>query len=177
MDQDARPPAAPSDPARRGFLRLASIVLGTLVAVLLLIPLVGSLIGPSFRRKPNPFARVAPVDSLPAGTPVMLSFTVPSTDAFLRRTDVHEVWAVRRSASDVVVFSPICPHLGCRVAWDARTGHFECPCHGSVFAPDGKVLGGPAPRPLDTLPVRIENGELSVRWEQFRVGVARKIPV
>ncbi|MGE5188986.1 MAG: ubiquinol-cytochrome c reductase iron-sulfur subunit [Gemmatimonadota bacterium] len=180
MDENARSSAAPAeaaDAARRGFLKLASGVLGALVGVLLAIPLVGALLGPSFRRRMAPFAQVASVDSLPVGTPVTLSLAVPSTDAFLRKTDVHEVIALRNSATDVVAYSPICPHLGCHVAWDPKTGHFECPCHGSVFAPDGKVLAGPSPRPLDTLPIRIEQGMLAVRWEVFRVGIARKIPV
>lgn len=35
-----------------------------------------------------------------------------------------------------------------------------CPCHSSVFSPDGKVLGGPAPRPLDRYHVKIENTRL-----------------
>jgi hypothetical protein len=39
------------------------------------------------------------------------------------------------------------------------------------------VLGGPAPRRLDTLPVKIENGELYVEWKQFKSGTPDKIPV
>jgi Rieske Fe-S protein len=42
---------------------------------------------------------------------------------------------------------------------------------------DGTVLGGPAPRRLDTLPVKIENGELSVEWIQYKSGTPEKIPV
>jgi nitrite reductase/ring-hydroxylating ferredoxin subunit len=40
----------------------------------------------------------------------------------------------------------ICTHLGCVVAPSAEG--FECPCHGSRFARDGKVVQGPAPSPL-----------------------------
>ncbi len=51
--------------------------------------------------------------------------------------------------------SAICTHLRCTVgnfvppdgAW--REAHARCPCHGSIFAKDGRVLQGPAPRPLD----------------------------
>jgi cytochrome b6-f complex iron-sulfur subunit len=40
----------------------------------------------------------------------------------------------------------ICTHLGCVVS---ATGEgFECPCHGSRFGKDGKVVQGPAPSPL-----------------------------
>ena len=40
----------------------------------------------------------------------------------------------------------ICTHLGCIVAPEADA--FACPCHGSRFARDGRVVRGPAPSPL-----------------------------
>jgi menaquinol-cytochrome c reductase iron-sulfur subunit len=46
-----------------------------------------------------------------------------------------------------------------------------------VFDINGKVLGGPAPRPLDTLPYKIENGRVFVQWEQFKVGTTEKIRI
>jgi cytochrome b6-f complex iron-sulfur subunit len=42
--------------------------------------------------------------------------------------------------------SAICTHLGCIVKPDPRG--FICPCHGSIFDPEGGVVGGPAPTPL-----------------------------
>jgi menaquinol-cytochrome c reductase iron-sulfur subunit len=41
----------------------------------------------------------------------------------------------------------------------------------------GKVLGGPPPRPLDTLPVKVENGEVHVMFETFRTGIEEKVMV
>jgi Rieske Fe-S protein len=40
--------------------------------------------------------------------------------------------------------SATCPHMGCIVQWNGFEKCWDCPCHGSQFAPDGKVLNGPA---------------------------------
>ncbi|KAA1433044.1 FAD-dependent oxidoreductase [Mycolicibacter arupensis] len=44
--------------------------------------------------------------------------------------------------------SPICPHLGGIVNWNEVDRAWECPLHGSRFAPDGSLLEGPATRGL-----------------------------
>lgn len=57
--------------------------------------------------------------------------------------------------------SKICTHLGC-VILDSDNG-FRCPCHGSLFAPDGKVLKGPAPRDLEWYAIEsLPGGQLVV---------------
>ncbi|WP_426404621.1 FAD-dependent oxidoreductase [Streptomyces sp. R-07] len=42
-----------------------------------------------------------------------------------------------------------CTHMGCELGFNEAEQTWECPCHGSRFAPDGTVLQGPATRPLE----------------------------
>lgn len=46
----------------------------------------------------------------------------------------------------ISALSLVCPHLGCIVK--EGDGGFHCPCHGSQFDENGKIIGGPAPRSL-----------------------------
>ena len=68
------------------------------------------------------------------------------------------------AAAGVVGYSAICTHLCCTVSdWDAKQNLFVCPCHHSYFDPrvQGKVVTGPAPRPLPLLPLKLVNGTLA----------------
>jgi len=170
-------PAADSGRSRRRFLEAAAKVLAGLVAAVGAVPLAASVIGPIFRRPAAHFARVGRVDAFPLGEPVNPTFEYRTDDAYLHTIVLHDVWLVRRSATEVTVFSAVCPHLGCHYYWHAKARQFICPCHASVFSIEGRVLAGPSPRPLDTLPARIEEGELLVKWQRFELGMSRKVPL
>jgi cytochrome b6-f complex iron-sulfur subunit len=59
--------------------------------------------------------------------------------------------------------SSICTHLGCNVRYEANHERFACPCHGSVFDSLGRVVHGPAPRPLRWFGLSLSSrGELVV---------------
>lgn len=55
-----------------------------------------------------------------------------------------------------------CTHLGCTVSWQSEKNGFFCPCHASNFDQHGEVVNPPAPRPLDTLAIHIEEGQVLV---------------
>lgn len=71
-------------------------------------------------------------------------------------------YLVRLADGGLLALSRQCTHLGCSVPWDGEKGRFVCPCHASSFDARGEVLSAPAPRPLDTFPVRVENGVVKV---------------
>ena len=162
---------------RRKFLKRAVGLMSALVAATLTVPLIGGIVGPSFRRRKPKWAIVGDISSLVVGRPTHMKFPLKTEDAYLRQTVIHEIWVTRHAPAEVTVFSPICPHLGCHYNWYPETTEFVCPCHGSIYSIDGKVLGGPAPRPLDTLPWKLEKDVLSVQWEQFKVGIPEKVRI
>ena len=58
----------------------------------------------------------------------------------------------------VVALSAICTHQGCTVAPAGK--EIKCPCHGSTSSLTGENTGGPAPRPLAKVSVKVKNGEV-----------------
>jgi glycine/D-amino acid oxidase-like deaminating enzyme/nitrite reductase/ring-hydroxylating ferredoxin subunit len=72
----------------------------------------------------------------------------PGEGAIVRRG--HEQLAVHRADDGALTaVSARCTHLGCLVAWNDGERSWDCPCHGSRFAPDGTVLEGPAVHRLE----------------------------
>jgi cytochrome b6-f complex iron-sulfur subunit len=55
-----------------------------------------------------------------------------------------------------------CPHLGCQVIWNAEREQFICPCHASSFDKYGDLASPPVPRPLDTMALSIDDGQIFV---------------
>jgi len=82
---------------------------------------------------------------------------------------------VQKPDGSIAAFAPACPHLGCGYRWFPAEKRFKCPCHASVFDIDGNVLAGPAPRPLDGLETRVEDGRVFVKFQLFQVGTATKV--
>ncbi|MDI7261111.1 MAG: Rieske 2Fe-2S domain-containing protein [Thermodesulfobacteriota bacterium] len=69
---------------------------------------------------------------------------------------------IQRSEMGFLAFSAVCPHLACIVNWNEMLKKFECPCHGAKFNPNGEVLEGPPPRPLDLYKLQIVEEKLVI---------------
>jgi glycine/D-amino acid oxidase-like deaminating enzyme/nitrite reductase/ring-hydroxylating ferredoxin subunit len=67
------------------------------------------------------------------------------------RDGVAPVAVFRDAMGELHEVSAVCTHLGCVVQWNSAESSWDCPCHGSRFAPDGAVLNGPAAHPLKAL--------------------------
>jgi glycine/D-amino acid oxidase-like deaminating enzyme/nitrite reductase/ring-hydroxylating ferredoxin subunit len=71
----------------------------------------------------------------------------PGEGAIMRQ-GLSKVACYRAEDGSIVRRSAVCTHAGCIVHWNGFEKCWDCPCHGSQFAPDGTVLNGPAVKPL-----------------------------
>lgn len=142
----AKSPRFAPPATRRDFLGLAAVwtAVGACVAAVigtLRLPM------PAVFPESNPRVKLGPPDQFKVGSAT-------------HHPDLS-VWLFRDEAG-LYAISAVCTHLGC-IAGRAENGEFSCPCHGSTFAADGKVLGGPAPKGLNWLALEIApDGQLVV---------------
>ncbi|WP_207782652.1 ubiquinol-cytochrome c reductase iron-sulfur subunit [Phytoactinopolyspora limicola] len=98
-----------------------------------------------------------------AKSPVMLIRMLPEE---LSPFDDRENWHV----DGIIAYSKICTHAGCPISlYERTTHHMLCPCHQSTFdlADNGKVVFGPATRPLPQLPLAVDNEGYLVAQSDF----------
>jgi menaquinol-cytochrome c reductase iron-sulfur subunit len=169
---------------RRGFCaRVGSVVIGGLAA---LTPVVSGLLVvlDPLRRKlaGRTVVRVAHLSALPEdGVPRKFPVISSRVDAWTKSsaTAIGAVYLRREKGKPVEALNVVCPHAGCFVDYVASLHGYHCPCHNSMFALDGAITDpkSPAPRGLDALEVEIRGeGEVWVKFQNYRAGVAKRVP-
>jgi Rieske Fe-S protein len=108
------------------------------------------------------WVRAGTTDDLKPDEPVPRVLAISRADGWYRERARQTVFLVWDGDKQIRALSATCTHLGCQVQWDAKGKKFRCPCHGGVYAADGRVLDGPPPRPLDTIEARIDPRDTSV---------------
>ncbi len=164
----------PEGSRRRFFQWVTRGVMGV-IGFALGIPLVGYVVAPALKRRQKTWVDVGGVNEVPVGEPAQLDYIATIQDGYIETKTQKAIWAMKQSDGQVIAYSPMCPHLGCGYTWDRADKHFKCPCHGSAFDLSGRVLAGPAPRSLDQLPSKVENGRLFVIYKDFKSGVREQI--
>ena len=169
---------------RRRFLGFFTELLLTIIALAVAIPAVAYFLGP-LRRKPGQegadatFLDVGPLSDMPLGQWRLLSLEMVHEDGWKKTRVRHAIWVRREGETEqgITVLSSICPHLGCPINWQPDKSQFLCPCHGGIFNSDGQHTGGPPPRAMDPLEFEVRGGRLWVRWQDFKIGTPKRIPV
>jgi Rieske Fe-S protein len=118
--------------------------------------------GPRAGASQGRWSRAGTTDDLKPDEPVARVLSVSRVDGWYRARARETVFLVWDGDKAIRAMSATCTHLGCQVRWEAKDKKFRCPCHGGVYAADGRVLEGPPPRPLQTVEARIDPSDSSV---------------
>jgi menaquinol-cytochrome c reductase iron-sulfur subunit len=160
MEQSAPEPVIEAEVTRRKFYIGLIYGLWGIIAAALSTPAAIYLLFPPKLRKAPQWMEAGDVSKLDPKDPVEMVFRQNRVDGWKIQSEKSTAWVVKLPNSQIVAFGPQCTHLGCAYHWDENRNYFLCPCHSSTFGIDGKVVSGPAPRPLDRYETKVENGKL-----------------
>ncbi len=165
-----------ADSDRRGLLKALAGFLAAGLAAAGSVPVVGSVLTPLLTKLPRPggFLPALQLDQLETGVPKRVELKSTVVDAWARAVGVvGAAWLLRKPDGSVSALSSVCPHSACSIGLKSKDA-FGCPCHDSSFSFDGKPTSGPSPRAMDPLEVQVKNGQVSVRWARFKIGVKER---
>jgi len=145
---------------RRHFYIAAIYGIWAAISAALGIPALIYLFFPPKVRKQDQWVEVGDVNKFAPDSPVELTYRRTRVDGWKVISEKSTAWVVKRPDNSIVAFGPQCTHLGCAYHWDETKNDFLCPCHSSIFSIDGKVLSGPAPRPLDRYETKLDGSKL-----------------
>ena len=151
--------------SRRTFYNVCINGLGALIGAALAIPAAAYLLIKPQSTKAAGWVEAADLTQLQPQKPEEVVFRRTRVDGWRTVNEKTTAWVVKMSDQNVVAFTPNCTHLGCAYHWDEPQKNFICPCHTSAFSLDGKVLSGPAPRPLDRYVTRVDGNKLLIGTE------------
>jgi menaquinol-cytochrome c reductase iron-sulfur subunit len=155
--------------SRRTLLSAVSLGAGAIAAAVVAVPVVGFVLGPLLGKRPVVWRNVGSIANYPVGQTTAVRFEAASELSWAGVSARMAAWLRHEPEGRLIAFSVNCTHLGCPVRWEPEANLFMCPCHGGVYYSDGKVAGGPPPRPLPRYPVRLRNGQVEIRAEPFPI--------
>jgi nitrite reductase/ring-hydroxylating ferredoxin subunit len=82
----------------------------------------------------------------------------------------REILIASLSSGGYAAVDAHCSHKDCIVDWNKAASEWPCPCHGSRYAVDGKVLEGPATAPIRALNIKDEGDELIIELGPLPAG-------
>jgi menaquinol-cytochrome c reductase iron-sulfur subunit len=146
--------------SRRRFFVGAIYGLWGLISAALAAPALIYLLFPPKARKAEEWIPVGDTSQLTPNVPLEMAFRRNRVDGWKVISEKSTAWVIKDNANHVTAFGPQCTHLGCAYHWEETKAEFLCPCHNSLFDAEGKVVSGPAPRPLDRYEIKVEGTKI-----------------
>ncbi len=151
---------------RRRFLAYVFGVLSIIITTILALPLLAFSLLPAFRRAKSQWLELGAVADVAIGKPTAFVYRYHKFDGYLDKLVRGTVYVVTEDRHSFKVFSNVCTHASCGVRWEEEKKAFYCPCHNGFFDANGKVTGGPPPRPLDEFKYKVEGGRLFIEVKE-----------
>jgi menaquinol-cytochrome c reductase iron-sulfur subunit len=152
--------------SRRDFIKMVTGSVGGVIGAVLGLPLIGYLLSPALKmQKEDDWISLGTLEKYPIGVPTPFMYTHTTVNGWERTASNYGVYILRKSENELIAFSDVCTHLGCRINWHEDLKEYVCPCHDGHFAIDGKVISGPPPRPLDQYEFKVQDGEVFVHLQ------------
>jgi len=144
------PLGSPSEYTRRKFLLMLAVGANGVVGVLMAIPFVGYILGPTLKGHAdwNHWVPVGNLEQFPPGETRMGIYRNPDVRPGDGQTQTLPCWVRNIDSKRFQVFAINCAHMECPVHWFPQSKLFMCPCHGGVYYQNGAVAAGPPPRGL-----------------------------
>ncbi|HSN98953.1 MAG TPA: Rieske (2Fe-2S) protein, partial [Candidatus Nanopelagicales bacterium] len=141
---------------------LICLAFGGVGAAVLATPAVGLFLLPLRRNPESAWRDIGAVGDFSVGEMVRVVYADPEPLPWAEVVAETAAWVRRIGEEEFVAFGSYCTHVGCPVRWVEGASLFLCPCHGGAFYEDGSVAGGPPPRPLPRLDVRVLGGRVEI---------------
>ena len=133
---------------RRQLLKTSLAFLGTTTLISFMYPVSKFLVRPKGSGPDTPL--IINKDEIPTGTAKEFVF------------NETPLVVINRRGSGFIALSRVCTHLGCLVGYDKFNNKLVCPCHAGEFDLEGRVLSGPATKPLLRYPLKIAADQITI---------------
>ena len=179
---------------RRTFFTNLTHAIGFLIGLPIAYPVLRYLMVPMYQPFDNSWLKIGNVSKIKQDdVGVQFKYKKKVKEAYLPEAEIEKnVWILKTTSP---VLEKIyqgkdmefrdaagkCPHLGCGYKWRHHKllgDVFLCPCHLSIYDAGGKVLDGPAPRPLDALPIKVSaSGDVQIIDMEFKAGTKAQVRI
>jgi cytochrome b6-f complex iron-sulfur subunit len=133
---------------RRQLLKTSLAFLGTTTLISFVYPATKFLVQPKSSTPDAPLT--INKDEIPTGTAKEFVF------------NETPLVVINRRGSGFIALSRVCTHLGCLVGYDKFNDKLVCPCHAGEFDLEGRVLSGPATKPLLRYSLKITADQITI---------------
>lgn len=139
---------------RRDFLQ----IMGSIVSLFAIAGVLGVLesFSSASTSPPSNGGTTTQTSNLPSGAVANVNDLKVNVPVYFQYPSGYPNILIKKNDGSVMAESLLCTHTCCQVRYDQSTTDLYCPCHGSVFSQDGKVLRGPAYLPLPSIQLNID---------------------